>query len=267
MNGVRRASTEWRSLIDAEYGLNFDGGGGSVYKDGRVEGWFMQVAEKTYADYKLVATNRGGHSSTPRPDNAIYALAGALKAIEAHRFEPMINDATRGDFAHTAANDGGQYAELVKQFLADPKDREAADLLESIAPGSTRTRCVATMLSGGHAPNALPQRAEANVNCRIFPGVSIEAVRGQLQALAGPDVQVAVDRGFDHAPNRAVTAAPGRNRRVARRGRHPFSECAGRAVPVVGRDRRLLSPRGRHPGLRCRRNVEHCRPEDRRPRA
>ena len=133
-------------------------------------------------------------SATPRPDNAIYALAGALKAIEAHRFEPMINDATRGDFAHTAANDGGQYAELVKQFLADPKDRETADLLESIAPGSTRTRCVATMLSGGHAPNALPQRAEANVNCRIFPGVSIDTVRGQLQALAGPDVQVAVDQ-------------------------------------------------------------------------
>ena len=194
MHGVRRASTEWRPLIDAEYGLNFDGGGGSVFKDGRVEGWYMQVAEKTYADYKLVATNRGGHSSGPRPDNAIYALAGALKAIEAHRFEPMINEATRGALAHSAATDRGQYGEMVKQFLANPKDRETADLLEALDSGSTRTRCVATMLSGGHAPNALPQRAEANVNCRIFPGVSIDTIRGQLQALAGPDVSVVVDQ-------------------------------------------------------------------------
>ena len=190
MGGARRAASEWKPLIDAEYGLNFDGGGGSVFKDGRVEGFYMQIAEKTYADYKLVATNRGGHSSAPRPDNAIYALADALKAIAAHRFEPMINDATRGSFAQAAANDRGQYGELVRQFLADPKDRETADLLEAIDIGQTRTRCVATMLSGGHAPNALPQRAEANVNCRIFPGVKIEAVRQQLQALAGPDVTV-----------------------------------------------------------------------------
>ncbi len=190
MHSVRRAASEWRPLIDSEYALNFDAGGGSVFKDGRVEGWFMQVAEKTYADYKLVATNRGGHSSGPRPDNAIYALAGALKAIEAHRFEPMINDATRGYYEQIAANDKGQFGELIKRFLADPKDRETADLLEANEPGYTRTRCVATMLSGGHAPNALPQRAEANVNCRIFPGVRIDAVRQQLQALSGPDVIV-----------------------------------------------------------------------------
>ncbi len=193
MHSVRRASTEWRNLIDAEYGLNFDGGGGSVYKDGRPEGWYLQIAEKTYADYKLVATNRGGHSSAPRPDNAIYALASALKAIEAHRFEPMINDATRSMYEQLAKNDKGQYGELVKLFVADPKDRETADMLESIDPGYTRTRCVATMLSGGHAPNALPQRAEANVNCRIFPGVKIDTVRQTLQRLSGPDVTVTID--------------------------------------------------------------------------
>jgi acetylornithine deacetylase/succinyl-diaminopimelate desuccinylase-like protein len=192
MNSVRRASTEWKDLIDSEYGLNFDGGGGLIYKDGRVDAWYMQVAEKTYADYKLVAINRGGHSSAPRPDNAIYALANALLAIENHRFEPMINDATRGYFEQVAANDKGALGELMKQFIADPKDREVADLLEEFDIGSTRTRCVATMLSGGHAPNALPQRAEANVNCRIFPGVKIETVRQQLQALAGPDVTVTV---------------------------------------------------------------------------
>ena len=189
-NGARRAATEWRSLIDAEYALNGDAGGGALFKDGRVEGYYMQIAEKTYADYKLVATNRGGHSSAPRPDNAINALAAALIAIERHRFPPMINDASRAAYQIAANKDGGIYGEIVKKWLADPTDRETADLLEAIDPGNTRTRCVATMLSGGHAPNALPQRAEANVNCRIFPGVKIEAVRNQLQQLAGPDVVV-----------------------------------------------------------------------------
>ena len=190
MNSIKRASTEWRNLIDAEYALNFDAGGGAVYRDGRVDAWYLQVAEKTYADYKLVATNRGGHSSSPRPDNAIHALAEAITAIEEHRFEPMINDATRAQYERIAANDKGSYGELIKLFLADPKDREAADLLEANDLGGTRTRCVTTMLSGGHAPNALPQRAEANVNCRIFPGVKIDTVRQQLQQLAGPDVTV-----------------------------------------------------------------------------
>ena len=190
MNSVRRASTEWRDLIDAEYALNFDGGGGAVYRDGRVDGWYLQIAEKTYADYKMVATNRGGHSSAPRPDNAIHALANAITAIEEHRFEPMINEATRAQYERVAANDKGLYGELIKLFLANPKDREYADLLEANDAGGTRTRCVTTMLSGGHAPNALPQRAEANVNCRIFPGVKIETVRQQLQQLAGPDVAV-----------------------------------------------------------------------------
>jgi acetylornithine deacetylase/succinyl-diaminopimelate desuccinylase-like protein len=204
-NGARRAATEWRSLIDAEYALNSDAGGGSIYKDGRVELFAMQIAEKTYADFKLTATNRGGHSSAPRPDNAIYALSNALTALESHRFPAMINDATRAGFTLLAENDGGQYGELVKRVLADPNDREAADLVEANDPGSTRTRCVATMLSGGHAPNALPQKAEANVNCRIFPGVKVEDVRQQLQTLAGPDVTVTAVEG-SQTPETAPTA-------------------------------------------------------------
>lgn len=195
--GSRKAATEWRNLIDAEYALNGDAGGGSLYKDGRVDGFYMQIAEKTYADYKLVATNRGGHSSAPRPDNAIYALSHALVDIERYRFEPKINAATRVAFEREAAKDSGLYGELIKKWLADPKDRETADLLEANDPGSTRTRCVATMLSGGHAPNALPQRAEANVNCRIFPGTKVEEVRDELQAIAGPDVTVTLG---EHSP-------------------------------------------------------------------
>ncbi|WP_445949783.1 M20/M25/M40 family metallo-hydrolase [Sphingorhabdus sp.] len=194
-NGARRAASEWRDLIDAEYALNGDAGGGSVFPDGRVEGFGIQIAEKTYADFRLTAVNRGGHSSTPRPDNAIYALASALTAIERHRFPAMINDATRASYEILAKGDSGQYGELVRRFLADPQDRETADLLEAMDPGSTRTRCVATMLSGGHAPNALPQKAEANVNCRIFPIVKIEEVRQQLQALSGPDVTVTAVEG------------------------------------------------------------------------
>ena len=194
-NGARRAASEWRNLIDAEYALNGDAGGGSVFPDGRVEGFGIQIAEKTYADFRLTAVNRGGHSSAPRPDNAIYALANALTALEGHRFPPMINAATRASFEMLAKGDSGQYGELLRRFLADPQDRETADLLEAMDSGSTRTRCVATMLSGGHAPNALPQKAEANVNCRIFPGVKIEDVRQQLQALAGPDVTVAAIEG------------------------------------------------------------------------
>ena len=190
--GAQRAASEWRELIDAEFALNSDSGGGSVYKDGRVEGFGLQIAEKTYADFTLTATNRGGHSSRPRPDNAIYALAGALKAVEAHRFEPMINEATRGSYERKAANDPGAYGELIRKWLANPTDRETADLLEANDPGYTRTRCVATMLSGGHATNALPQKAEANVNCRIFPGVKPETIRAELQAIAGPDVTVTV---------------------------------------------------------------------------
>ena len=189
-NGARKAATEWRSLIDAEYALNGDAGGGALFEDGRVDSWVLQLAEKTYADYKLTATNRGGHSSQPRPDNAIYQLAGALKALEEHRFKPMLNDASRGLFEHIAKTDKGMYGEVVRTWLKDPNDRTAGDVLEVMEPGYTRTRCVATQLSGGHAPNALPQKAEANVNCRIFPGVTPAEVLAELQAIAGQDVKV-----------------------------------------------------------------------------
>lgn len=193
MKSVKRASTEWRDLIDAEYALNFDAGGGARYRDGRIDAYYLQIAEKTYADFKLTAVNEGGHSSAPHPDNAIYALAGALKNLEEHRFEPMINPATRAFFERIAAADKGSFGELVTKWLANPTDRRTADLLEATEPGYTRTRCVATQLSGGHAPNALPQRAEANVNCRIFPGVSFEQVKADLQRVAGNDVVVTLD--------------------------------------------------------------------------
>ena len=96
--------------------MNIDAGGGDVYKDGRVEGYYLQVAEKTYADFRLTATNRGGHSSAPRTDNAIYQLAGALKSLEEYRFTPMINEASRAYFESIVAKDKGSYGEIVKDM-------------------------------------------------------------------------------------------------------------------------------------------------------
>ncbi|MDQ3471246.1 MAG: M20/M25/M40 family metallo-hydrolase [Pseudomonadota bacterium] len=253
MNSVRRAATEWRDLIDAEYVLNGDAGGGTVYKDGRIDAFYMQIAEKTYADYKLVATNKGGHSSSPRPDNAIYALTGALERLEDYRFEPMINDATRAYFGRIAADDKGRYGELVRKWLSNPQDRETADLLEANAPGYTRTRCVATQLSGGHAPNALPQKADANVNCRIFPGVAIEAVKADLEARAGPDVTVN-DRKFAPVGSQSAPRRRGRGR-----GLDALPRCAGGAGDVGGRDRRRFFANHRNAGLRLWRPVGNRR--------
>lgn len=189
-NGVRLAAYDWGMLKGAEFALNVDDGGCGVYKDGRVQGCYMQVAEKTYADFKFSTTNRGGHSSGPRADNAIYQLAAALKALEEYRFTPMLTEANRGQFEYLAESDKGAFGSIVKSWLEDPANMERADAVEAIRPGHTRTRCVATQLSAGHAPNALPQKAEANVNCRIFPGVDPASVLKELQAVAGKEVTV-----------------------------------------------------------------------------
>lgn len=210
-NGVRLAATDWGLLKGAEFALNVDDGGCAVHRDGRVEGCYLQVAEKTYADFTFSAINRGGHSSAPRSDNAIYQLAAALKALEEYRFTPMLTDANRGQYEFAVKNDKGVYGSIVQAWLDDPTNLEKADAVEAIDPGHTRTRCVATQLSGGHAPNALPQKAEANVNCRIFPGVDPEVVRKELQGIAGKEITV--KRGdvgswaAPSAPREDVTAA------------------------------------------------------------
>lgn len=190
-NGAMLASTEWKELIDAEFALNSDGGGGGILPGGKVDYFGVQVAEKIYADYTLAATNRGGHSSAPRDDNAIYQLAQALKNLEEYRFSPRLTEVNRPIWEHTAENDGGVFGAMVKAWLDEPDNMEFADAVESVANGQTRTRCIATMISGGHAPNALPQAAEANVNCRIFPTETADEVLATLQRIAGPEVTVA----------------------------------------------------------------------------
>jgi acetylornithine deacetylase/succinyl-diaminopimelate desuccinylase-like protein len=181
-----------RDLVDAEYGLNSDGGGGTLAEDGKPLLFAFQTAEKSYADFELTVTNPGGHSSVPRADNAIYDLADALKKVQAYQFPVMSNDTTLAYFALLGKTAPGEQSEAMLRFSKDPHDEDAAKILATTSyVGMTRTTCVATMLRGGHAPNALPQSATANVNCRIFPGVSVEDVRDTLQQVAGSSVKIA----------------------------------------------------------------------------
>jgi acetylornithine deacetylase/succinyl-diaminopimelate desuccinylase-like protein len=180
-----------RDLVDAEYALNSDGGGGMLDENGKPVVFSFQTAEKSYADFELTVTNPGGHSSVPRPDNAIYQLADALKRVQAYQFPVMSNDTTLAYFTSVGRTIGGEEGQAMLRFAENPHDEEAARILAGTSYlGMTRTTCVATTLRGGHAPNALPQSATANINCRIFPGVSVEEVRDKLQELAGANVKI-----------------------------------------------------------------------------
>ena len=182
-----------RDLVDAEYALNGDGGGGTLAEDdGHPVSYGLQTAEKTYASFELAVRNPGGHSSLPRKDNAIYELADALKAVQTYRFPVMWNDTTLTSFRITGAATSGPLGEAMRHFAADPRDAAAAEVLWNSPSdvGATRTTCVATMLKAGHAENALPQSATATVNCRIFPGVKVDDVKAELQRLAGAGVTI-----------------------------------------------------------------------------
>jgi acetylornithine deacetylase/succinyl-diaminopimelate desuccinylase-like protein len=195
--------TNHRDLIDAEYALNGDGGDGILdEKTGKAVAYYVQGAEKTYADMELTTHNRGGHSSRPRPDNAIYDLADAIKRIQAYRFPVMWNEWTLGNFRAAAKVTPGPVGLAMGRFAANPHDRAAAEVLYNNFSyiGKTRTTCVPTLLTGGHADNALPQMAQVTLSCRIFPGMSIEQVQARLQRLVGDKVEV-------HAVNAGVVSA------------------------------------------------------------
>jgi acetylornithine deacetylase/succinyl-diaminopimelate desuccinylase-like protein len=201
--GATLGASEWRNLTEAEFGLNADGGCGSYDHDFRPLGCGISTAEKTFQTYFFTTHNPGGHSSRPRPDNAIYELTDALKALQAHRFTPMLNDTTRGYFTERAKQEGNSaLGQSMRRWLANPADGAAADAIEAnpLEVGLTRTRCVATMLAAGHADNALPQSAQATVNCRIFPGIEPKVVQAELQQLAGPKVTVTPDPNYIGEP-------------------------------------------------------------------
>lgn len=216
-NSTRELVDHHRDWIDAEYALNTDAGGGTLGPDGEARSYNIQTAEKTYASYKLSTFNAGGHSSQPRADNAIYELADALKRVQAYRFATMANDTTRAFFKAMAGTTPGALGEAMAAFSANPQDAAAADVLWSspVYVGATRTTCVATMLRGGHAENALPQQATATVNCRFFPGITPKQVEAELQGVVGNAVTVELigePRYSDGSPLRqdvvdAVTAA------------------------------------------------------------
>jgi acetylornithine deacetylase/succinyl-diaminopimelate desuccinylase-like protein len=192
--GAELGATEWRKWTDAEFALNADAGGGAFTAAGKSLGFGLQTSEKTFQTYFLRARNPGGHSSRPRPDNAIYDLANALKTLQAHRFQPALNETTRAYFGERAKQEGNSaLGQAMRAWLANPQDGAAADAIEAnpLEVGLTRTRCVATMLKGGHAENALPQLAEATVNCRIMPGVEPKLVEAELKQSLGAKVEVA----------------------------------------------------------------------------
>jgi acetylornithine deacetylase/succinyl-diaminopimelate desuccinylase-like protein len=190
---ARDLVTKHRDLVDAEFALNGDGGGG-VLSEGTAKPliFYVQGAEKSSAQYSLTTHNAGGHSSEPRADNAIYELADALKAVQRYEFAVKWNEWTVGDFKAASAVTNGTLGEAMARFAADPGNAAAsAELAKNPAfIGRIRTTCVATLLSGGHAENALPQSATASINCRIFPGTSAQEVQKILQGLVGPKVEV-----------------------------------------------------------------------------
>jgi acetylornithine deacetylase/succinyl-diaminopimelate desuccinylase-like protein len=184
---------EHRDLVDAEFALNSDSGGGTLDDDtGKPLFYNLQAAEKTYADFTLTVRNPGGHSSLPRPDNAIYELAAALGKVQAYAFPVMSNEITVASFRESGKNTPGELGAAMTKFAANPQDAAAAAVIAANPSyvGQLRTTCVATGLAGGHANNALPQTATANINCRIFPGVKVDDVGATLQQIVGSGVEV-----------------------------------------------------------------------------
>lgn len=209
--GATLGSTKWRDLTNAEFGLNADGGCVKFDEQFRPLGCGISMAEKTFQTYFMTTRNPGGHSSEPRPDNAIYDLADALEKIRTYRFQPMQNEVTRAYFEERGREEGNsKLGQEIRAWLANPNDAVAADAIEANPQeiGQTRTRCVATMLSGGHADNALPQSATATVNCRIFPAVQPAQVQAELQKLVGNNVEVRPDPGFIGVPTPASPLRP-----------------------------------------------------------
>jgi acetylornithine deacetylase/succinyl-diaminopimelate desuccinylase-like protein len=213
-NGADWLVTEHRDLVDAAFVINPDSGGVELDR-GRAVVADVEATEKVYSDYQVTTTDRGGHSSIPRPDNAIYELTTGLNKLAVYQFPFEMNEVTRTYFKNLAGQETGQSAADMKAILGNPPDLAAAARLsaEPSFNSNFRTTCVATRLSGGHANNALPQSAQANVNCRIFPGHSPEEIRQLLIDVFADDkltVKYVSDAGAvsDTAPERKAMVPP-----------------------------------------------------------
>jgi acetylornithine deacetylase/succinyl-diaminopimelate desuccinylase-like protein len=190
-NGVDWLIRNHRELIDAEFVLNHDGGG-VLAEHGKPLMMGVDATEKLYGDFALTATNAGGHSSLPRPENAIYELAAALTKIANYQFPFELNNITRAFYERQLKMATGEHAADLAAMLKTPPDMDAVARLskDPIDNSTLHTTCVATRLSAGHANNALPQMAQANVNCRIEPGHSLEEIRLTLEKVVA-DLKIA----------------------------------------------------------------------------
>jgi acetylornithine deacetylase/succinyl-diaminopimelate desuccinylase-like protein len=191
-NGVDWLLKEHRDWINAEYCINLDGGEFEKVKGKRLLAG-LQASEKVYVDFQFEATNPGGHSSVPGAENAIYELAAALTKLQGFAFPVEASEITRNYFARTAALSAGSMAADLSGVSKDPPDPDAVKRLSTNPYYNSllHTTCVATMLSGGHAANALPQTARANINCRVFPGEDPEEVRRTLErVVADPKLRI-----------------------------------------------------------------------------
>ena len=198
-NGVDWLLKQHRDWIDAEYCINLDGGEFEKENGKRILA-AIQASEKVYVDFQFESLNPGGHSSVPTPDNAIYHLAGALARLQSFSFPLHFNEITRNYFERMGALTSGQESRDMKAVAKEPPDPAALRRLSENAYYNSllRTTCVATMLSGGHAPNALPQTARANVNCRIFPGEDPQETLKALDRVASdPKVKISIVRQTD----------------------------------------------------------------------
>ena len=185
-NGVSYLLEHHRTLIDAAFALNEGGGGRLDPKTGAYQYNGIQAGEKLYQDFTLETVNQGGHSARPTPDNAIYQMVQALAKIQALEFPVEFNEVTRGFFARYGEIIGGAEGADMKAAAADGDAAAVTRLKKNpTLNGMLRTTCIPTMIDGGHAYNALPQRVTANVNCRIFPGHEAEEIRQTLISTIG----------------------------------------------------------------------------------
>jgi acetylornithine deacetylase/succinyl-diaminopimelate desuccinylase-like protein len=206
-NGVDWLVTNHRNLVEA--GIVLNEGGGGVLRNGKPLFNTIQLAQKITTNFTLHVTNRGGHSSVPRADNAITSLADALSKVGRYSFPVQVSDVTKSFFTETAKLETPAMSKAMKALVANPADKIAAATVAGDEKYSSmlRTTCVATMLSGGHASNALPQLAEANVNCRMYPTDTPEQVRTALEkAIGDTTVHVLIKSQRPPSPPAKMTA-------------------------------------------------------------
>jgi acetylornithine deacetylase/succinyl-diaminopimelate desuccinylase-like protein len=203
---MRTSAIIAEKLKNAELVLNIDGGGGVLdEKTGKPEYFTWQGAEKTYADFEITVTNPGGHSSAPRPVNAIVQLSRVLDRIGAYRFKPELSPLTRAALTAAAPYEEPAIGKAMLAFVADPTDQQAIATLAAnpSTVGRIGTTCVPTMITGGHALNALPQKATANINCRIFPGHKPAEIMAELKRVGAEPAAIFTDVTEGSVPNDA----------------------------------------------------------------